>query len=78
MGAIIRFHLYYQQEERNLGVSVRNRTSEDSTMNDERKRRLSYADAGVNIDASDEAMRNIAGIIHRTFDNNVLDRKSVV
>lgn len=41
-------------------------------MKDRSKPRLSYADAGVNIDASDVAMRQIGEIVHRTFDENVL------
>lgn len=41
-------------------------------MTDETKPRLSYADAGVNIDAADEAMKGIRGIVSRTFDENVL------
>ena len=41
-------------------------------MPDKKKPRLSYADAGVNIDAADEAMKQISTIVSRTFDENVL------
>ena len=33
---------------------------------------LSYRDAGVNIDAADEALHNIKDLVRRTFDDNVL------
>lgn len=33
---------------------------------------LSYRDVGVNIDAADEAVRRIKGIVRKTFDDNVL------
>jgi phosphoribosylformylglycinamidine cyclo-ligase len=33
---------------------------------------LSYRDAGVNIDAADEALRKIKDMVRRTFDDNVL------
>ena len=36
------------------------------------KKRLRYSDAGVNIDAADEAMREIKKFVSRTFDDNVL------
>jgi phosphoribosylformylglycinamidine cyclo-ligase len=44
----------------------------ETFMADRSKPSLSYADAGVNIDAADEAMKSISGIVKRTFDENVL------
>ena len=40
-------------------------------MND-KKKSLSYKDAGVNIDAADESLSRVKEAINRTFDNNVL------
>ncbi|GMW03304.1 MAG: phosphoribosylformylglycinamidine cyclo-ligase [Candidatus Hydrogenedentota bacterium] len=40
-------------------------------MNDERPR-MSYKDAGVNIDAADEALRQIPAIVKKTYNDNVL------
>ncbi|MBN2311515.1 MAG: phosphoribosylformylglycinamidine cyclo-ligase [Candidatus Hydrogenedentes bacterium] len=37
-----------------------------------KKRGLSYRDAGVNIDAADEALRQIKDVVSRTFDSHVL------
>ncbi|MCC6698673.1 MAG: phosphoribosylformylglycinamidine cyclo-ligase [Candidatus Hydrogenedentes bacterium] len=38
----------------------------------EQKRGLSYRDAGVNIDAADEAVRQIKDLVNKTFDDRVL------
>ncbi len=38
----------------------------------EKKTRLSYKDAGVNIDAADEAIRQIKDMVNKTFDDRVL------
>ncbi|MBI4558709.1 MAG: phosphoribosylformylglycinamidine cyclo-ligase [Candidatus Hydrogenedentes bacterium] len=38
----------------------------------EKKHRLSYRDAGVNIDAADQALRQIAGVVRKTYDERVL------
>ncbi len=41
-------------------------------MTDDAKPKLSYKDAGVNIDAADEALHQMKDIVKRTFDDHVL------
>lgn len=38
----------------------------------EKQPELTYSDAGVNIDAADEALRNVKGMVKKTFNDNVL------
>jgi len=43
-----------------------------AVMSKDKKTKLSYRDAGVNIDAADEALGQMKEVVKRTFDDNVL------
>lgn len=70
INVIITFHLTYDKPGRMLGAGCLP-INKESFM-DTKKPGLSYRDAGVDIDAANEALGSIKELVRRTFNDNVL------